>query len=173
MTANVFHDTIEFWIQELDHYEYSQLCTKPSPTAWSLGQVAMHLIENTQYFFDEIKICINTNDNFDKHASAAATIMFSNNDFPDERIEGPPSNQNTPQPESKEQLLRDLTDLKNEIRHMETLISTSHFKGKTKHPGLHYFSASEWFQFAEMHFRHHLRQKKRIEDFLKTHKANY
>jgi hypothetical protein len=130
----------------------------------------MHLIENTQYFFDQIKLCVNTNDNFDKAASAAAKIMFLNHDFPDQRIEGPPSNQNTPQPESKEQLMRDLMYLKNELPNLERLISTSHFKGKTKHPGLHYFSASEWFQFAEMHVRHHVRQKKRIEDFLRTNK---
>jgi len=45
------------------------------------------------------------------------------------------------------------------------LISKSNHKGKTKHPGLNYFSADEWFRFAEMHFRHHERQKKRIDDF--------
>ena len=27
--------------------------------------------------------------------------------------------------------------------------------GKTKHPGLNYFTAKEWLQFAEMHLRHH------------------
>jgi hypothetical protein len=48
-----------------------------------------------------------------------------------------------------------------------TLISESQFNGKTKHPGLGYFSAKEWLQFANMHFRHHLRQKKRIDVFLK------
>jgi hypothetical protein len=45
-------------------------------------------------------------------------------------------------------------------------ITESPFGGKTKHPGLGYFSAHEWLQFADMHFRHHLRQKKRIDDFL-------
>ncbi|HEV9036934.1 MAG TPA: hypothetical protein VGQ51_09945 [Puia sp.] len=35
--------------------------------------------------------------------------------------------------------------------------------GKTRHPGLHYFNSLEWLQFAEMHMRHHFRQKKRID----------
>ena len=47
------------------------------------------------------------------------------------------------------------------------LMTARKYKGKTKHPGLGYFSAEEWLQFAEMHFRHHLRQKKRIDEFLK------
>ncbi|MDB5279911.1 MAG: DinB family protein [Ferruginibacter sp.] len=47
-------------------------------------------------------------------------------------------------------------------------IAASKFKGKTKHPGLDYFSATEWLQFVDIHFRHHLRQKKRIDDFLKS-----
>ena len=41
------------------------------------------------------------------------------------------------------------------------------FNGKAKHPGLNYLNASEWLQFADMHMRHHLRQKKRIDDFLR------
>jgi hypothetical protein len=38
--------------------------------------------------------------------------------------------------------------------------------GKTKHPGLGYFDAREWLGFAEMHMRHHIRQKERIEQCL-------
>jgi hypothetical protein len=36
-------------------------------------------------------------------------------------------------------------------------------KGKTRHPGLLFFSALEWLRFTEMHMRHHFRQKKRID----------
>ena len=93
--------------------------------------------------------------------------MFLNNDFPDAILEGPPSNAFTPQPESKDQLLTELLQLKDEMTKAEALIAASQFNGKTKHSGLGYFTASEWMQFAEMHFRHHLRQKKRLDDFLK------
>jgi hypothetical protein len=51
---------------------------------------------------------------------------------------------------------------------VEKIISKTLFKGKTKHPGLNYFTAKEWLQFAGMHLRHHLKQKKRIDDFLKN-----
>jgi hypothetical protein len=50
---------------------------------------------------------------------------------------------------------------------MNVTILKSPFHGKTKHPGLGFFNANEWLQFAEMHLRHHLKQKERIEEFLK------
>jgi DinB superfamily len=170
MLIDDFNHTIDLWINELKKYDFIQLCAKPSPDTWSLGQVYMHLIENTDWFFEQAKICSSTNDNALKKASPDAKKMFLNNDFPDQVMEGPPSNADTPQPENKEQLISCLMNLKDEIKSVAILISTAPCKGKTKHPGLNYFNANEWFQFAEMHLRHHLRQKKRIDEFLKTNK---
>jgi hypothetical protein len=42
-------------------------------------------------------------------------------------------------------------------------IDFSSGRGKAGHPGLGYFSAAEWLQFAEMHLRHHFRQKERLD----------
>lgn len=167
MLVEDFNHTIDIWIKELEQYDFIRLCTKPSPGSWSLGQVYMHLIDDTTYYIEQIKICISANDNVMEEASPAAKAMFLNNNFPDEVIEGPPSNFCMPQPGSKEQLVSRLTNLKDEMNNAAILISRSSFKGKTKHPGLNYFSADEWLQFAEMHLRHHLRQKKRIDDFFK------
>ncbi|MEO6454041.1 MAG: DinB family protein, partial [Ginsengibacter sp.] len=118
-------------------------------------------------YFEQIKICLFTNDNVSEQVSPAAKTMFLNNSFPDELIEGAPANLHKPQPGNKKKLMGCLMKLKDEINNIELLISKTTFKGKTKHPGLNYFNAKEWFQFAEMHFRHHLRQKKRIDDFFK------
>ena len=67
---------------------------------------------------------------------------------------------------AKKSCLNALLKLKDELNKAAALVSTRSGKGKTKHPGLHYFTAREWLQFADMHMRHHLRQKKRIEEFL-------
>lgn len=167
MLIEDFIHTIDIWIKGLEQYDFIQLCAKPAPGSWSPGQVYMHLIEETNYYMEQIKICVSTNDNAFEEASPAAKTMFLNNNFPDEVIEGAPANSSTQQPGNKEQLIGCLLNLKDEINKVGILISKSSFKGKTKHPGLNYFSANEWFRFAEMHFRHHLRQKKRIDDFLK------
>lgn len=162
-----FNQTIDTWIKELEQYNLTQLLAKPSATHWSMGQLYMHLIQSTRYFIKQIQISASSNDNTNEEAFAAAKTMFSNNDFPDALLEGPPTNAATPQPASKEQLVTELTNLKEEIKNAEALIAKSQFNGKTKHFGLGYFTAGEWLQFAEMHFRHHLRQKKRLDNFLK------
>jgi len=167
MLIDDFNHTLEIWINELEKINFIQLCTKPSPASWSLGQVYMHLIEATDYFMDQVNICLSSADHTTEEMTQDGKLMFHRNDFPDELIEGPPSNAATPQPESKEALMRSLLNLKVKINNASRLLSANSNTGKTKHPGLNYFSADEWFQFAEMHFRHHLRQKKRIEESLK------
>ncbi len=162
MLVEDFNHTIDTWIKELEPYKLEQLCVKPAPDSWSLGQLYMHLIESTHYFIEQIKICLASNENALGEALPQAREMFHNNAFPDILIEGPPSNALTPNPESKKQIELALMDLKEEVRQIETLITHSPFKGKTRHPGLKYFNAGEWLQFAEMHLRHHLRQKDRI-----------
>lgn len=158
--------SIDVWISELDQYSFSQLIAKPSVNAWSLGQVYMHLIESTIFFNKQILCCTSNNNNVDDESYAAAKTMFSNNDLPDRLLDGPPSNAVTPQPESKEQIIAGLLKIKDELKKSVKLIEDNQFEGKTKHFGLGYFTAAEWLQFAEMHMRHHLRQKKRLDEFL-------
>jgi len=167
MLIDDFNHIIDVWITALEQYGFTRLCAKPSPESWSTGQVYMHLVDDTNYYIEQIKICISSNDNAMEDASPVARTMFRNNAFPDEIIEGAPDNAFIPQPESKQQLMRYLRKLKEDMNTIEILISKSPFQGKTKHPGFNYFNANEWLQLAEMHFRHHLRQKKRIDNYLK------
>lgn len=166
MIKEDFIATIDTWIDDLDHYDFGQLCTQPTINSWSIGQVYIHLIEATEYFFEQIPICLSSDDNADKEMSPKAKSMFESNEFPNMMIEGPKSNDDTCQPYSRDEILSSFEVMKASVIDMDKLISNGPFNGKTKHPGLGYFSAMEWFQFAEMHFRHHLRQKSRVEAFL-------
>jgi len=167
-----FDQAIDNWIKDLDQYSLTQLTAKPSPASWSVGQMYMHIIQATHFFMKQIHSCISNNDNLDGELYPEARSMFSNNDLPDTQLDGPPSNATTPQPGSKEQLVTGLAKLKAEIQKAQILISQTSSKGKTKHFGLGYFTADQWLQFAEMHFRHHLRQKKRLDEFLNTNNIN-
>ena len=166
MTIENFNRTLDIWINALESYESGQLTARPSPSSWSIGQVYMHLLDDTSFYIEQIQICVTSNDHANDQATAAGKIMLLNNAFPNEILEGAPSNAYMPQPESKGKLMNDLLNLKTAMNNAATLISESPVKGKTKHPGLDYFNAAEWLQFAEMHLRHHLRQKRRIDDFL-------
>ena len=164
MKTDSFISTIDHWQDELNRYEFADLLRKPQPEKWSLGQVYMHLIDATSFFLGQVDICLQTDDHAEDEMSEVAKAMFANDEFPDKMLEGPPSNAATPQPTSKDEIVRGFEKLKERILALGHSNSTN--KGKTKHPGHRFFNADEWLQYAHMHFRHHERQKGRIEKFL-------
>jgi len=165
MLSDNFNYTIDIWIDVIQQYNFQQLCMKPAADSWSIGQVCMHLVNDTNWFIEQIKICVSDNNNADETMLPIAQTMFLNNSFPDERLTNP-ANINIPQPQSREVLLQLFINLKNDMNEVAIQIENSKSKGKTKHPGFNYFNAIEWLQFAEMHLRHHLKQKISIEEYL-------
>jgi len=163
MLIDDFNRTLDIWIRALEDYNMEQLVTRPNTQDWSLGQVYIHLIDDTQFYLEQIELCLTTNDNASGQASRHVVSMLNNNAFPDMRIKGAADHPNIPQPDNKEQLMHDLLHLKNRINLLAAEIVDTPFKGKAEHPGFKYLSAQEWMQLAEMHFRHHLRQKARID----------
>lgn len=130
----------------------------------------MHLVETGTYHARQIEICISSDKNKEKEATPEAKLMFANNAFPNVRIDGPASNARTQQPSSMEQLRHALLELQIRFNHLADRVNTGTITGKTKHPGLHYFSAKEWLQFADMHLRHHFRQQQRLDTYLKQNR---
>lgn len=120
------------------------------------------MINDTIFFIEQIKSCIHNNDNADLQAHDFAKQLFRDNAFPDIAIEGNPNNSFIPQPESKEQLKASLLAIKDEVNALAEKINPA-FNGKAQHPGLGYFNAAEWIQFAAIHFNHHVKQQKKIE----------
>lgn len=165
MLIEQINHIIDTWIESIQQYNFQNLCTQPVANGWSLGQICMHLVNDTNWFIEQIKICVSNNNNADETMLPFAQNMFVNNSFPDEKLTNP-ANINMPQPESKESLLQLFINLKKDMNSAAIQITNSKSNGKTKHPGFNYFSANEWLQFAEMHLRHHLKQKKRIEEYL-------
>jgi len=168
MITDTLTQTIARWINELGQYTLAELRDKPSPRGWSLGQLYFHLINNTGYYLEEAKLCLSSDDNMHEEPSPDGAAMLDKNEFPDIIIEGPDTRIDIPQPGSADELKDALRQLNDEISSLAILFPDSPHRGKTKHPGLGYFSAFDWLQFADMHFRHHLRQKKRIDDFLRA-----
>jgi len=185
MQIEQFNHTIEGWISELDSYSLEQLHARPDAESWSLGQVYMHLIDETTWYLGQMESCLAHKEHAEEEMIDRAKTMFANNEFPNEQIKGDPFiANNIPQPTSTAQLHTGLNDIKRTAnrlvkrlgnrlddisRKSETGGSATggSATGKTKHPGLGYFSGEEWLQYAGMHIRHHLRQKERLDLFLK------
>jgi len=160
------NSTLSQWIDAVDDYSLEQLRRQPQEGSWSLGQVYTHILDDTEWFVGQMKAALATKENRDKEMHADAKQMFRNDSFPDLQIQGPATNLAIAQPQSKEEMVRRLKAIKTTVNKLFSVDELWRIGGKTRHPGLLYFSAGEWLQFAEMHMRHHLRQKARIDKIL-------
>ncbi len=160
--------TIGFWSNALVGYKEEDLLIQPHGNQWSIGQLFMHLIEETNWFLDQVEICMDSNKNSKEKMAEKAKKMFQLNEFPDERIKGMATLDNVPQPRNKTELTGDFLTLGNRASEIGERLLKSNSRSKTQHPGLGFFSAAEWFQYAEMHIRHHTKQKARIDSYLKS-----
>src|SRR5437879_794932 len=108
--------TLSTWINDLQHYRYEALTARPDPQGWSLGQVYMHLIEETRFYMEQMESCMKYNDNGHEEMDERGKVMFANNSFPYQRIKGDPFiSENVQQPASKLQLHEDMLQLKRQI----------------------------------------------------------
>jgi hypothetical protein len=169
---NVFDKYLQIagiWESELGKYSDEQFTLKPSPESWSIGQVYEHLVIGTLYYHTkQIEQCLLSDANQKEKKTFPGKLMFSINSFPPVRIKVQPSPTYTPkQPKSKEKLKAGMRLLQKKLQDLSGEIDNDIHFGKTKHPALGYLGTKEWYQLIVMHFRHHLRQKKRIDLFLK------
>ena len=160
---------LESWEKQLSNYSMDELLKKSDANSWSMGQVYIHLINATLDFqLLQVRACQSSNENQSKRKNFKGFISFNVlGKFPPIKIKVAASESYTPkQPESVAQILEGFADIKKEVRRTLESFSDKSCNGKIEHPGLSFLNASEWFKLIEMHIRHHLAQKKRIDSFL-------
>ncbi|HEV7382653.1 MAG TPA: DinB family protein [Dyadobacter sp.] len=165
-----FNRTIDTWVIALGQYAESDLTLKPEQ-GWSMGQLYMHLVTDTEFYLEQISKCLCTRENSELEPTEFGKLLFANNGFPDAVIPGAPSNDLLPQPANKAQIQHTLQNLKRQYNDLYPRIIAIAPHARTKHPGLGYLNCLQWFQFTEMHFRHHLRQKERIDQIINRSKT--
>lgn len=160
------HEIIDYWINEYKRYSWEQISAKPSEHDWSLGQVGIHLWMSAKgFFFKKAQQGLNQQETQEgKGKSFSGHIIFTLRMFPPLKYEMPGSVAVVPkQPESKEQLIAKLEEVKAMATEYIRQIPQSNARLKLKHPFLGWLNTAEWIELCNIHFRHHLRQKKRIE----------
>ena len=170
-TANMaienFNKTFGIWMSGLESLTLNQLLVKPDDRSWSLGQVYGHLVEETNWYNGQIIISLDDIEHANIPMTIKAQNFFKNGSFPNERILGDPLiAENVKQPISVNKLKSDLKEMKSCTNKIWDKMKQASSYGKSEHPGMGYLNCFEWLQYSEMHMRHHLRQKDRIEDFL-------
>jgi hypothetical protein len=125
MNSHDFNEAVDPWITALNHYRFDQLCTRPAVGSWCLGQVYLHLINDTQFYIEQIISCLSTNEHAAEQPSAFGRTLLANNDFPDQLLPGAPENDLLPLPSGKEELLTGLLRIKNEMNSLAVQMANS------------------------------------------------
>ena len=160
------NEIIDYWISEYKKMPWEKVIEKPSEHEWSLGQVGIHLWMSAKgFFFKNAEKCLSKEGTEKgKQKKFAAHLIFTFGMMPPVRYEMPSQVAVVPkQPESLEQLVGKLEDIKKMAVEYIHRISDSDPLLKIKHPFLGWLNTAEWIQLCNIHFHHHLRQKKRIE----------
>ncbi len=160
---------VAHWEEALKVYSMDDLRRRPEDGGWSLGQVYVHLIQATLDFqLKRAEACMTSPANQAKGKNFKGILIYRIlGGFPPARIKVPPSAEYTPaEPESKEQLQNGLATVRQKVAELAKKLAEANSQGKVAHPAIGFLNADEWFQLIEMHFRHHLRQKKRLDTLL-------
>lgn len=164
MGIEKFNETMAIWMAELNSYTIDQLLAKPDKKSWSLGQLYEHLIEESNWYNGQIELSLNDTENANTKRSNKANTLFMAKSFANKKLQGDPLiAQNVKQPTSIDQVKADFEKLKANTNEIWNRMERADSYGKSEHPGIGYLNCFEWLEYSEMHMRHHLRQKGRIE----------
>jgi hypothetical protein len=158
---------IDDYIRDLDSYTYEQLLMQPEPGSWSAGQVYIHLWMSAKgFFFKKAELCLTSGEGTEKGKSKnwKGKLVFLFGKMPTIKVKMPGQVSVEPrQPESKEQIIAKLTEIRQLASDYIKRIPSSDPSVKARHPIFSYLNTGEWISLCNMHFRHHEDQKERIK----------
>lgn len=161
---------IKHYIDSLGRYSEEQFQEKPSEEDWSIGQMYEHLVSSAFFFIKQINNCLNQeNGSLEGEKNEHGIKSFEKyNSLPPIKITVPKAWRGPdPIAKAKEEYKATLEKLTQKYQDLIELVDKNEHNYKNKHAAFGMLNAKEWYQNAEMHFRHHLRQQKEREEWLK------
>lgn len=164
-----FDAVCDRWIAALDGYDDASWRRVPAAGVWSMSQVYAHIIEVGSFGVEKVAKC-GERAPAKSQKTLAGHLVYWFGSLPPLRIKAPAGVNSAPaEPESKASAREALLAIRSR---MHALAPTVHAaRGVATHPILGKLTATEWFRFMEMHLRHHLRQKERIDAMLASNEA--
>jgi hypothetical protein len=157
----------------LERYTPEQLQYKSAPDQWSIGQMYSHVIMAALFFFiDNAEKCLKNHKTGTGDKTRMGKIMFLFGSFPPMRFKMPKRIAVEPhQPKNLQEIREGLDNLLARMEEVKQRLDTDFDpEKKRENPVFGWLNALEWWQLMEMHFRHHLRQKNRIDKAIRTAK---
>ena len=160
-----FARTADLWISALDNYSDADWNRVPAEGTWTIAQVYAHIVDASRSFgLEKIERCAERSEGKPTR-TWIGRFVFLIGAIPPVRAKVPTAGY-VPPSISKDEARSELNAVKEAMQQsIPTVLSA---RGVATHPFLGKLNAREWFLFSEMHMRHHLRQKKRIDAMLHT-----
>jgi len=168
--AEKYRDTARLFISDAKKYTAEQFTKSPAEGQWSMAQIYHHIILVTDQCLANATLCIHGKGK-KKSIAIGPAIFELMGSFPPVKLKikkFPNAVKHLYFPENIS-IDAAISGLEKSIRKMEQalqLISQAGTSMRVKHWAGGWFNARQWYHSAEMHIRHHLRQKKRLDRFL-------
>ncbi|WP_282942629.1 DinB family protein [Paenibacillus sp. RC67] len=158
---------IEAYKSYLQSYSLNQLTCITEQGVWSLSQMYDHLILAALDYLDKVEMCAAAGKEQALGKTEDGENLYKLRGFPPIKIKLPDGPENTPSNSGgKEDLNRGLDHVLQKWREWEGKVDTINPNYKVKHDGFGWLNSREWLDLVEMHFRHHLLQKRELEQKL-------
>lgn len=158
---------IEAYKNDLQNYSLEQLRYISAEGVWSICQMYDHVIVVAHEYLGNVELCAASKEEQKLGKTELGEQVAEMGGFPPTKIKLP-DELNTPPSNlgSQESLAERLDEVTERIRYWESRVDTINPHYKVKHGGFGWLNAQEWLALVEMHFRHHLRQKRELEQKL-------
>lgn len=161
---------VDSYLETLKKIDENQFLFKKSDEIWSLCQLYEHIFDsNTKFFLRNCRKCLNEIDGqLGGDISSFGKSVIDNNSFPDIKIKYPEVfGELKLELKSMEFYRTYFSELVDEINTLSGSVMKSNPNYKRLHPAYFGFlNAEEWLQLAQIHMKHHLKQKLELESYL-------
>lgn len=158
------------WADALDRYSDNAFVLKPSGSDWCMAEVYDHIVQVTAKCLENALAC-SRSEGETGHSGMGAALFSLMGSFPPIKlkIKQVPSGLEYiyhPQTISRQEARAGLEAALEKMKTAALQVQNSPKNIRVKHWAGGWFNAVQWYHSAEMHLKHHFRQKKRIDTFL-------
>lgn len=164
-----FLEVSKYWLKELDYYGKNQFKTRLNEQGWTIGQLYHHLLNYTrEYHFKPIEtILMGRGEEIKKGKTFHGFWVFQLNKYLPFKYKSNPVLEPA-QPIATEKVKDDFYRFLKVMYRLAKEIDKNNPTAKVQHPKFGYLTAMEWYQLIDMHFRHHIRQKKKLDKLVRS-----
>lgn len=167
-----FLPTAKYLLKELEYYGENQFKRKTEASTWTIGQFYHHLIQGTtDYHLSAIQECLSsTKENNKRGKTFLGFYVFLLNSFPPfVKLKRSGGDYQPTQIESvlkaKDMMFGFLKEMQKKATEIDAKNNT---RSKVRHPYFGALNAKEWYTLSIIHLHHHLEQKNKIDEILRT-----